>query len=98
MVVMTPAPRASGFATIFLSTRPSVTRTNSSRPSREGSFLGTIALLMGCALFTLYLPWSPSALIWPQEWLLVLGWSLLGAVFYLNFRRSATRTNQNNAA
>jgi len=70
------------------------------RPFRlpAGRFLGTIALLMGCALFTLYLPWSPSALIWPQEWLLVLGWSLLGAVFYLNFRRSATKAIQNNAA
>ncbi len=70
------------------------------RPFRlpAGRFLGTLALLMGCALFTLYLPWSPAALIWPQEWMLVLGWSLLGAVFYLNFRRSAAQANQNNAA
>jgi amino acid transporter len=70
------------------------------RPFRlpAGRFLGTVALLMGCALFTLYLPWSPAALIWPQEWLLVLGWSLLGAGFYLYFRRSTAKANQNNAA
>jgi amino acid transporter len=76
------------------------------RPFRlpAGRFLGTVALLMGCALFTLYLPWSPAALIWPQEWMLVLGWSLLGVVFYAYFRissrrvRLAARTDQNSAA
>ena len=68
------------------------------RPFRlpAGRFLGALAVLMGCALFTLYLPWSPAALIWPQEWLLVLGWSLLGVVFYdyfrLNSRRGPRRT------
>jgi amino acid transporter len=76
------------------------------RPFRlpAGRFLGSVAVLMGCALFTLYLPWSPAALIWPQEWLLVLGWSLLGVVFYAYFRLNSRRgspahdTDQNSAA
>lgn len=70
------------------------------RPFRlpAGRFIGALAALLGCALLTLYLPWSPAALIWPQEWLLVLGWSLLGGVFYLYFRLSAARADQNSAA
>ncbi|TDJ25901.1 MAG: amino acid permease [Gammaproteobacteria bacterium] len=70
------------------------------RPFRlpAGRFIGALAALLGCALLTLYLPWSPAALIWPQEWLLVLGWSLLGGVFYLYFRLSSARADQNSAA
>ena len=50
---------------------------------RHGKVVGYIALTMSMGLFTLYLPWSPSALIWPYEWAMVLGWIVLGAVFYL---------------
>jgi len=28
------------------------------------------------------LPGSPSALLWPYEWAMVLGWILLGVIFY----------------
>ncbi|UCG72903.1 MAG: amino acid permease [Chromatiales bacterium] len=54
------------------------------RPFRvpAGRTVGWIALLLSGGLFALYLPWSPSALIWPWEWAMVLGWALLGAVFY----------------
>ena len=31
----------------------------------------------------LYLPGSPSALKWPNEWAIVLAWIILGAVFFL---------------
>jgi len=55
------------------------------RPYRvpAGPVVGVIGLLLAVGLATLYLPWSPSALIWPQEWLLVAGWAALGFVLCL---------------
>jgi APA family basic amino acid/polyamine antiporter len=54
------------------------------RPFRvpAGRVVGWTALLLSGGLFTLYLPWSPSALIWPWEWAIALGWMVLGAAFY----------------
>ena len=45
-----------------------------------GVWFGRIALLCGAALFCLYLPFSPSGLLWPQEWLIVLGMGILGGI------------------
>lgn len=44
---------------------------------------GTLALAATLLFILLYLPGSPSALIWPQEWLIVLIWAALGAAFYV---------------
>lgn len=54
------------------------------RPFRVpfGYLVGTLALLMSFALGLLYLPFSPSALVWPYEWAMVLGGAALGVVFY----------------
>jgi APA family basic amino acid/polyamine antiporter len=30
----------------------------------------------------LYMPGSPAALIWPQEWGIVLAWTILGGILY----------------
>ncbi len=49
---------------------------------RNGRLVGWIALLMSIGLFCIYLPWSPSALLWPYEWAMVLGWATLGAVLF----------------
>ena len=35
----------------------------------------------------LYLPGSPSALVWPEEWAIVLLWTGLGAAFAVGMRR-----------
>lgn len=45
--------------------------------------VGWAALLLSIAIAFLYLPWSPAALVWPWEWLIVLGWSLLGVAMLL---------------
>ena len=37
----------------------------------------------------LYLPGSPSALAWPEEWLIVLLWTGLGAGLAVGMRRRA---------
>ena len=49
---------------------------------RNGRLVGWIALLMSSGLFCIYLPGSPSALVWPYEWAMVLGWAVLGAALF----------------
>ncbi len=63
---------------------------NLPRPYRvaAGPLVGVAGLVLAAGLLTLYLPWSPSALIWPQEWLLVAGWALLGLILWF-VQRSA---------
>jgi APA family basic amino acid/polyamine antiporter len=50
---------------------------------RHGVIVGWLALLLSIGLFCLYLPFSPSALLWPYEWAVVLLGSALGLVFYV---------------
>jgi amino acid transporter len=59
------------------------------RPYRvkQGGAVGWGALLLSCVLLLVYLPGSPAALAWPYEWLILLGWSLLGLVFWWWARR-----------
>jgi amino acid transporter len=54
---------------------------------RWGRFTGVTALILSLAISLLYLPGSPAALMWPQEWAIVIGWCLLGALL-LAWRRS----------
>jgi basic amino acid/polyamine antiporter, APA family len=56
------------------------------RPFRVkyGSFVGFGALLLSIGLGMLYLPGSPSALLWPYEWAMVLSGILVGFLFYLH--------------
>lgn len=44
--------------------------------------VGAAAIVLGVALFCLYLPFSPSSLAWPHEWGMVLGWAALGATVW----------------
>ncbi|MBT4492254.1 MAG: amino acid permease [Gammaproteobacteria bacterium] len=50
---------------------------------RFGTLVGYLALIMSVLLGMLYLPFSPSALIWPYEWLVVLIGGLVGFAFYI---------------
>ncbi len=34
-------------------------------------------------MMVLYLPGSPSALVWPHEWMILLSGAVVGAVFYV---------------
>ncbi|ANO51500.1 APC family permease [Woeseia oceani] len=62
------------------------------RPYRVGCgrLVGSAALLLSVGLASLYLPWSPAALIWPQEWAIVIFWCLLGALFFWVTRRAGS--------
>ena len=55
------------------------------RPYRagQGLWIGWAALALSVLIGLLYLPGSPSALVWPYEWAIFLGWSAIGGVFYL---------------
>lgn len=60
---------------------------------RGGLTVGYLALIMSFLLGLLYLPFSPSALLWPQEWIVILVGSLVGLVFYMTARKpSSTET------
>jgi amino acid transporter len=56
-----------------------------SRPYRirHGMFVGITALVLSLGMMVLYLPGSPSALVWPQEWLILLGGVVVGAILYV---------------
>lgn len=47
-----------------------------------GSSTGYLALLLSIGIGALYFPGSPSALVWPHEWGIILFWILLGAVLF----------------
>jgi amino acid transporter len=49
---------------------------------RHGRFVGYAALVLSLGMMVLYLPGSPSALVWPHEWMILLGGAGTGAVFF----------------
>ena len=82
---------AGGLATVlgYLFVTVSFLKLRKSHPELERPYrvpaaklVGTLALLATVFFIYLYLPGSPSALIWPQEWLIVLIWALLGVTFF----------------
>ncbi len=61
------------------------------RPYRvpAARLVGTLAVLSTVLFVLLYLPGSPSALLWPEEWIIVLAWAVLGLVFFTGARKRA---------
>ena len=47
---------------------------------KYGRTVGWFAFLSSLGLIFLFMPGSPAALIWPQEWAIVGGWSLFGLI------------------
>ncbi len=58
-------------------------------PARR--IVGALAIVATVFFFVLYLPGSPSALVWPQEWGIVLGWIVLGVLLGIVARKRMTR-------
>lgn len=56
---------------------------NMERPFRTpaGTVVGWLAVILSLALAVLYMPGMSAALAWPEEWLIVGGWLLLGVFF-----------------
>src|SRR5699024_8559356 len=57
---------------------------NMDRPFKlgGGTTLGWIAIILSIGVIALYMPGMPSAL-GMHEWIILLAWAILGAVFYL---------------
>lgn len=49
---------------------------------KGGTTLGWIAILLSIGVAVLYMPGMPSALLWPNEWIIVIVWVILGVIFY----------------
>lgn len=62
------------------------------RPFRAGksNIVGILALILSIGFVVLYLLGMPASLVWPYEWLIVIGWWLIG-IFFL------VRTSNNKA-
>ena len=54
------------------------------RPFRApgGLLIGGFGIIASIGMASLYLPGMPAALVWPQEWIMVLAWFGLGALSY----------------
>jgi len=50
---------------------------------RYGGVIGVAAFLSSVGIAVLFLPFSPAALVWPYEWVIVLGWSAFGLVLMM---------------
>ncbi|GGK17304.1 amino acid permease [Caldalkalibacillus thermarum] len=59
------------------------------RPFKAGrsTVIGWIALVLSFGFILLYLPGMPSALVWPYEWLIIVGWWILGIYFMVNMNK-----------
>ena len=53
-----------------------------------GLATGYLALVLSLGIGVLYFPGSPSALLWPQEWSIIIFWIMLGAVLFVLSRTS----------
>ena len=53
-----------------------------------GKFLGWLGLIASLMMTSLYLPGMPAALIWPQEWIMVILWFGLGSVVYFMTKKN----------
>jgi amino acid transporter len=48
--------------------------------------VGVGAVVLAVALLAAFLPWSPSALLWPYEWGMIIAWALLGLLVFAGYR------------
>ncbi|SNS98538.1 amino acid/polyamine/organocation transporter, APC superfamily [Anaerovirgula multivorans] len=60
---------------------------------KNGKAVGFIAVVLSLGMMVLYLPGAPAALIWPYEWMIVLGWTVLGVIFYVWAKLSYTEVS-----
>ena len=54
------------------------------------NLVGYGGVLMSLGLLSAFFPWSASALAWPEEWMTILVWSILGAMLLLRYERNKT--------
>lgn len=67
---------------------------NMPRPYKAfgGLALGWFGLLASLLMITLYLPTMPAALVWPQEWLMVIVWFVGGSALFAYTTKTSRKT------
>ncbi len=53
------------------------------------NLVGYGAVVLALGLLSAFLPWSESALTWPDEWMTIMIWTLLGGMLWLRHRLRA---------
>ncbi|MGE5380468.1 MAG: APC family permease [Methylocystaceae bacterium] len=80
---------ASSFGTVLIYLMVSISflmlrkqEPNLSRPFKvsSGNLIGWLAVIMSVIFGVLYLPWSPGALVWPYEWVMLIIWGAIGVI------------------
>ncbi|GIN90443.1 amino acid permease [Siminovitchia terrae] len=63
---------------------------NMVRPFRAGksSIVGWIAIILSIFFVILYMPGMPAALVWPYEWAIFAGWTILGIILMIAMREN----------
>jgi hypothetical protein len=58
------------------------------RPFRVShpKLVGYGGVVLAVALLAAYMPGSPSALLWPYEWGMILVWTTIGVLLWLRYR------------
>ena len=61
------------------------------RPFRVShpNLVGYGAVVLALGLLSAFLPWSDSALVWPDEWMTIMIWTILGVLLWLRHRLRA---------
>ncbi|MBO8168374.1 MAG: amino acid permease [Thermoanaerobacteraceae bacterium] len=57
-----------------------------------GKAVGYAAVILALGFVLLYLPGMPAALVWPYEWVIVGGWTILGIIFWIKARATFGKT------
>lgn len=55
---------------------------------KQWKFIGYGSIVISIIFICLYLPFSPGALVWPYEWGMILGWSVLGGILAVMTKKS----------
>ncbi len=50
------------------------------------NLVGYGAVVLALGLLSAFFPWSDSALVWPDEWMTIMVWSILGLALWLRYR------------
>lgn len=67
----------------FLKLRKTEPELNRPFSIKKWKVIGMIAIILSILFILLYMPFSPSALVWPMEWFIVIGWYLIGLIFFM---------------
>lgn len=62
---------------------------------KNWKIIGMIAIILSVLFVLLYMPFSPSALVWPMEWFIVIGWYLIGFIFFILGSEKASNEDYN---